>query len=131
MAYTNDMRKCDLFGLIDNYKPRDTIFSIDKTLKLHGHNILRLHLYIYICEFNPSELAWAKAKRLLRERNITRDFSMTTLKKEMTRNAFSNIMVEDWWIHTKVTIIHMVLLFMPYHGNSEIQTLHFTFTPLP
>ena len=93
IPFSPDMRKPELYRLIEVHRRPEKIFKIDQILKSHGHDVLRLPPYM--CEFNPIELAWAKVKRLLRENNVRGELSMQSLK-EHTTNSFSCITREDW-----------------------------------
>ncbi|XP_022824365.1 uncharacterized protein LOC111354941 [Spodoptera litura] len=87
------MRKVELYDLIQQNRTPEKTFKMDELIKGHGHDVLRLPPYM--CDLNPIELAWAKVKRLVREHNITSDFSLVRLK-EVTENAITQVTTADW-----------------------------------
>lgn len=87
------MHKCDLYKLVELKKSRQKTFKIDTELASHGHTVLRLPPYM--CELNAVELAWAKIKRLVREKNTTGDLSLKMLT-ELTESAISSVTKQDW-----------------------------------
>ncbi|XP_047990121.1 uncharacterized protein LOC125229345 [Leguminivora glycinivorella] len=87
------MRKDHLCDLIELHKAPENTFKMDKLIKRHGHDVLRLPPYM--CDLNPIELAWAKVKRLVRENNVTSDFSLARLK-EVTEYAIMQVTQADW-----------------------------------
>ncbi|XP_068081808.1 uncharacterized protein [Anabrus simplex] len=93
VPYGEDMRKSELFHLIEINKGPEKIFRIDEMSRSHGHDVIRLPPYM--CEFNAIELAWSKAKRIVRESNVTGDISMAKLEA-VTRTAISSITKADW-----------------------------------
>ncbi|XP_050293753.1 uncharacterized protein LOC126734256 [Anthonomus grandis grandis] len=88
-------RKVDLFDLVVLHRPPtdQKNYVNNKIIKSHGHTPLRTPPYM--CELNPIELAWAKVKYIIRSRNITGNFSLTTLK-QITEEAILLISREDW-----------------------------------
>lgn len=93
VEFRENMRKCELFTLIQLHKSREKTYRIDEILKSHGHDIIRLPPYM--CELNAIELAWAKTKRLVRENNTSGDFSLAKME-DVTRRAISIVSKEDW-----------------------------------
>lgn len=74
---TPDMRNVDLMVLIYKHKPLEKSFKIDELIKNRRHTVLRLPPFM--CELNSIELACARMKYYIRERNITGDMSITSL----------------------------------------------------
>ncbi|KAJ4426456.1 hypothetical protein ANN_27270 [Periplaneta americana] len=66
MPFAVEMRKTELFMLIEKHKCPEKTFRIDQILKFHGHDVLRLPPYM--CDLSPIELAWAKVKRVICEK---------------------------------------------------------------
>jgi hypothetical protein len=88
-----EMRKCELYHLIELHKPIEKIYRIDKLFQSYGHTVLRLPPYM--CELNAIELAWAKVKNTVRENNITGDLSLSKLQLA-TQEAINGVTKEDW-----------------------------------
>lgn len=93
VPHSEEMRKYELWEIVEKFKPASPTFRGDELLKLHGHKVCRLPPYM--CELNAIELAWAKVKRLVRETNITADLSLTKLR-EVTENAMASVTTQDW-----------------------------------
>ncbi|XP_063539476.1 uncharacterized protein LOC134748611 [Cydia strobilella] len=87
------MRKDYLCDLVDLHKSPENTFKMDELLKRHGHDVLQLPPYM--CDLNPIQLALAKVKRLVREQNVTSDFSLARLK-EVTEQAIMQVTQADW-----------------------------------
>jgi hypothetical protein len=87
VPFAAEMRKTELFQLVERHKtPRKKkTFRIDQVLKFHGHDVLRLPPYT--CDLSPIELAWVKVKRLIREKNVAGEMSLSVLK-DVTMDAF-------------------------------------------
>ncbi|XP_046687431.1 uncharacterized protein LOC124373082 [Homalodisca vitripennis] len=96
-----DMKKFQLYELIEKHKPKEKVYRIDVALKRRGHAVLRLPPYM--CELNPIELAWAKIKRVVKGNNIRGDLSLTKLE-EATREAQSSVSKIDWEGFTNHTL---------------------------
>jgi transposase len=47
-----------------------------------------------MCDLSSIELAWAKVKRLIREKNVAGEMSMSVLK-DVTMDAFSSVTRSD------------------------------------
>jgi hypothetical protein len=86
------MRKSELFQLVERHKRPEKTFRIGQVLKFHGHDVLRLPPYM--CDLSPIELAWAKVKRLIREKNVAGEMSLSVLKY-VTMDAFSSVTRSD------------------------------------
>nr|XP_015913169.1 uncharacterized protein LOC107443730 [Parasteatoda tepidariorum] len=71
------MRKAELSSLIENNRPKEVIYSIDKLIKDQGHHVVRLPPYH--CDLNAIDYAWATVKRFVRVRNTTGDLSLANL----------------------------------------------------
>jgi len=93
VACDSTMRKGPLYELIVTKKPREKIFKIDQLLNAHGHTVLRLPPYN--CDLSPIELAWAKVKRYVRDRNTQGDLSLRRLR-ELTTEGIQSVTAEDW-----------------------------------
>ncbi|XP_046684624.1 uncharacterized protein LOC124370383 [Homalodisca vitripennis] len=96
-----DMKKFQLYELIEKHKPKEKVYRIDVALKRRGHAVLRLPPYM--CELNPIELAWVKIKRVVKGNNIRGDLSLTKLE-EATREAQSSVSKIDWEGFTNHTL---------------------------
>jgi hypothetical protein len=48
-----------------------------------------------MCDPSPIELAWAKAKRLIMEKKVAGEMSLSVLK-HVTMDAFSSVTRSDW-----------------------------------
>jgi hypothetical protein len=79
------MRKTELFQLVERHKRPEETFRIDQVLKFHGHDVLILPPYM--CDLSPIELSWAKVKRLIREKNVAGEMSLS-VHKDVTMDAF-------------------------------------------
>lgn len=90
---SENMRKAELFELIQLHKPPTTVYIFDELFKKYGHTVLRLPPYM--CDLNPIELAWAKVKRVIRSENITGDYALNKLKT-VTNEAVQKVTTEDW-----------------------------------
>ncbi|PSN48823.1 hypothetical protein C0J52_05103 [Blattella germanica] len=93
IKFSADMKKDELFELIQRFKPQEKTYHIDKLISMHGHIALRLPPYM--CELTAIELAWAAIKCYVREHNMTSDLSLTRLQQE-TENAVISITPADW-----------------------------------
>jgi transposase len=58
VPFAAEMRKSELFQLVERHKRPEKTFRIDQVLKFHGYDVLRLPPYM--CNLSPIELAWAK-----------------------------------------------------------------------
>jgi hypothetical protein len=87
VPFAAEMRKTELFQLAERHKRPEKTFRIDQVLKFHGHNVLRLPPYM--CDLSPIELAWAKVNKLIREKNVAGEMSLSVLK-DVTMDAVAN-----------------------------------------
>jgi transposase len=55
-------------------KLKEKIYKTDHILEKYGHTVVTLPPYV--CDLNPTELAWAKIKRIVRENNVRGDLSL-------------------------------------------------------
>lgn len=93
VPFSAQMKKFELFELIQKYKNREKKSRFDEMLRFHGHTVLRLPPYM--CELKAIELTLAKIKRTVRDNNITGDLSLTKLQ-EVTKNAVASVTPADW-----------------------------------
>lgn len=95
------MRKTELFELVDANAPPTKKYCIDELLKEKGHDVLRIPPYH--CDLNAIELAWAATKRYVRERNVSAELNLTTMKT-LTTEALDTISKEQWVKYTEHVI---------------------------
>lgn len=93
VACDESMRKSTLFQLVEQVKPKQKVFRVDKLLESHGHTVIRLPPYM--CDLNAIELAWSKVKRFVRDHNTTGDTSLVKLQA-IVREAIKNVTAADW-----------------------------------
>lgn len=96
-----EMKKFQLYELVEKHKPKEKVYRIDMALKKHGHSVLRLPPYM--CDLNPIELAWAKVKRLVKEKNVCGDLSLAKLENT-TKDAINAVSRIDWEGFTNHTL---------------------------
>jgi transposase len=90
VPFAVEMRKTELFQLVARHKRPEKNFRIDQVLKFHSRDVLRLPPYM--CDLGPIELAWAKVKRLIREKNVAGEMSLSVLKD------FGNRILGKGWV---------------------------------
>ncbi len=71
-----NLRKPELSQLVLQLKPQNKTYQIE-LFTSRGHSVIRIPPYM--CELNPTEMTWAKIKRLIKEINVTGDKSATKL----------------------------------------------------
>ena len=89
VAWSNDMLKVELIELCKTNRPSLT-YSVDQTLKQHGH--VAIQLPPYHTELNSIELIWAMLKRKVTKTYLT--FKKKDAQK-LTEEAFETITSED------------------------------------
>nr|XP_012135350.1 PREDICTED: uncharacterized protein LOC105661840 isoform X2 [Megachile rotundata] len=100
ISHGSDMRKYQLYELIERNKKLEKSFKIDETLRLHGHSILRIPPNMSF--LNPMEQAWMQV-RIKTEDNNTYYISSNDLVADIIE-AVNEIKLADWrsfWEHVK------------------------------
>lgn len=92
------MRKAELFSLIDSHRPKKLVYKIDNLIEKEGHEVLRLPPYH--CDLNAIEFVWSSVKRLVKERNVTGDSSLDNLKL-LLQTAITEVTSTEWAAHCK------------------------------
>ena len=64
--FSSTLKKKDLYVLVKIHKPRFPKYKTDELARSYGHEILRLPPYH--CEFNPTELIWARSTKRIRSK---------------------------------------------------------------
>ncbi|XP_049835151.1 uncharacterized protein LOC126278919 [Schistocerca gregaria] len=93
VACNESMRKQVLFALMQEHRPAKKTYVIDEMAKEKGHMVVRLPPYN--CDLRAVELAWAKLKRLIRERDISGDVSKVNLFATESESLLS-VTADDW-----------------------------------
>lgn len=78
--------------LILPLKPLEKVYKIDAMVADHGHTVIRLPPYM--CDLNPTELAWAKIKRPVRENKVTADMNLQKLL-QVAEDSLSHVTKDD------------------------------------
>ncbi|GLH15036.1 Uncharacterized protein GBIM_19437 [Gryllus bimaculatus] len=92
LCFKSTLLNCESISVLQ-LKPKNKIYKIDELFTSRGHSVIRLPPYM--CELNPIEMAWAKIKRLLKERNVNGDISTAKLL-DLTNWAITHVTTEDW-----------------------------------
>ncbi|XP_054713477.1 uncharacterized protein LOC129222941 [Uloborus diversus] len=93
MPYDSNLRKPEIFEIIQANASPTKKYRMDELIKQHGHSVLRLPPYH--CDLKPIELAWAAVERFIRNRNVETELSLKTLE-ELTTHAIQSVSSDDW-----------------------------------
>ena len=91
IPFSNDMLKPQLYGIIQNFKPRYKRYLIDELFNQKGHDVLRLPPYHP--DLNPIELVWASMKEYVANKNT--NFSFQTVA-EYCDQFFEQFTIDQW-----------------------------------
>ncbi|XP_071034257.1 uncharacterized protein [Parasteatoda tepidariorum] len=92
---SSDMRKAELYALLESNRPKKVSYSIDK---LRTRAILLLVFSPYHWDLNAIEFVWSTLKRFIRERNVTGDMSLNNLKS-LFCEGLNCVTAEGWQAH--------------------------------
>nr|XP_022914665.1 uncharacterized protein LOC111425115 [Onthophagus taurus] len=92
IAYNSNMLKMELYALAKDAQVTQT-YEIDELANEWGHKVLRLPPYH--CQFNPTELVWAKCK-LFYNQHSDRDGYGDDKVLAMWSEALSRVNAEEW-----------------------------------
>jgi hypothetical protein len=87
------MHKVDLYTLVELNMSKEKKFRTDSKLVAFSHTVLQLPPYM--CDLNMTELAWAKIKCIVKEKNVTGDLSVQSLQA-FSEDAVNSVTKEDW-----------------------------------
>ncbi|XP_012135354.1 uncharacterized protein LOC105661841 [Megachile rotundata] len=98
IPHGSDMRKYQLFELVESNKKLEKSSKVDELLKLHEHIILRIPPHMH--DLNPMDLAWSQIRCKIQESN-TFLLANNDLKADVIE-AINEVKLADWqsfWTH--------------------------------
>lgn len=112
ISFPENSLKSDLYKLaVSNKRPKE--FAVDKIIREHGHEVLRLPPYH--CQFNPIELVWGIAKTYYDNHIGENGYadkevldmwqkSLNTVTAETWKNSIkhTNSLINEWWEREKI-----------------------------
>ncbi|XP_076248918.1 uncharacterized protein LOC143188498 [Calliopsis andreniformis] len=92
IPYKENMKKYELYDLIERNKRSEKSYKVDEILKANGHSVLRLPQYL--AELNPIQLAWAQMRQAITQKD---PLALSSSDLQIfTYEAMNEIKSEQW-----------------------------------